>query len=124
MCLLKNAGADYLEHEVQPGEYPGLIARKYNMSLADLLHINDISNPRMLKVGSKLKVMNPHTMMQQGAVAASAAEDSEKSVAANVNTTRPAESEEAVSTINFEDFPVIRVGSLMPIPGIGNLRTL
>ncbi len=107
---VNKTGSDYLEHEVQPGEYPGLIARKYNMSLADLLHLNEISNPRMLKVGAKLKVINPDQMMNRTQVAATSSE-SENSVATNDESKDPAQGEEAVSTINFEDFPVIRVGS-------------
>ena len=107
---VSNVGADYLEHQVQPGEYPGLIARKYNMSLADLLALNEISNPRMLKVGAKLKVINPDHMMNRTQVAATGSE-SENSVATNDESKDPAQGEEAVSTINFEDFPVIRVGS-------------
>jgi len=106
---VENAGADYLQHEVQPGEYPGLIARKYNMSLADLLHINDISNPRMLKVGTKLNVINPDAMMKSNQVAG-VEKKSDEAVASN-GEPEVTEAEEAVSTINFEDFPVIRVGS-------------
>lgn len=106
---VRNVGADYLEHEVQPGEYPGLIARKYNMSLTDLLQINDISNPRMLKVGTKLKVINPDAMMQSKQVA-EVEKKSDEAVASN-GEPEVTETEDGVSTINFEDFPVIRVGS-------------
>ena len=106
---VSNAGSNYLQHEVQPGEYPGLIARKYNMSLTDLLQINDISNPRMLKVGTKLKVINPDAMMKPAQVV-EAKSNSEEAVASN-SEPEVKDAEEAVSTINFEDFPVIRVGS-------------
>ena len=106
---VSRTGSDFLEHEVQPGEYPGLIARKYNMSLADLLHINNINNPRMLKVGSKLKVMNPDSALKQSQVATIESK-SDEAVASNQDA-ETSESEGAVIPVDFNDFPVIRVGS-------------
>jgi len=108
---VSNAGAGYLEHEVAPGEYPGLIARKYGMSLTDLLAVNNISNPRMLKVGTKLKVINPEATIKGSAVAATENASSEKAVANNGEENRATDASESVSTINFQDYPVIRVGS-------------
>ncbi len=109
---VERGSSDHMTHEVAPGEYPGLIARKYNMSLTDLLELNNIQNPRMLRVGTKLKVINPEAMMQRTEVAAEATQGRESSVASTSEKTTSEDAEaSSVSTINFDDFPVIRVGS-------------
>lgn len=103
---------EYLEHEVKAGEFPGLIARKYNMNVADLLHLNDIQNPRMLRVGTRLKVINPELMMNRTEVASVDSSTENESITVNVEDSKPKmEEESSVSTINFEDFPIVRVGS-------------
>ena len=43
-------------HIVKAGEYPAVIARKYDMTTADLLAINSINDPRKIQVGQRLKV--------------------------------------------------------------------
>ena len=102
----------YLEHTVQPGEYPGLIARKYNMNVADLLHLNDIRNPRMLKVGATLKVVNPEQMRTQMAELNNFNETDTEAVATNEENVEPeAATEEPSEMVRFEDYPVIRIGS-------------
>ncbi len=106
---------DYLTHVVEAGDYPGSIARRYNMSIADLLHVNDIRNPRLLKVGTELKVNNPRVTLNQDVYVANETatqEPSEEAVAISVDEpAAPEVTEEAPETIEFEDFPVIRVGS-------------
>jgi LysM repeat protein len=107
-----NPSGEYLEHEVKAGEFPGLIARKYNMNVADLLHLNDIQNPRMLRVGTTLKVINPEFMMNQTVVPSASKSNHNESVTVKVEGSKPKmEEETSVSTINFEDFPIVRVGS-------------
>ncbi|MCG8528798.1 MAG: LysM peptidoglycan-binding domain-containing protein [Opitutales bacterium] len=101
----------YLEHTVQPGEYPGLIARKYNMNVADLLHLNDIRNPRMLKVGATLKVVNPEQMRTQMAELNNFNETDTEAVATNEENVEPEATEEPSEMVRFEDYPVIRIGS-------------
>ncbi|MEM1221322.1 MAG: LysM peptidoglycan-binding domain-containing protein [Verrucomicrobiota bacterium] len=43
-------------HIVQAGEYPGTIAPQYGMTATELLVINDITDPRTLQIGQRLKV--------------------------------------------------------------------
>lgn len=44
-------------HTVRKGEYLGLIARKYNVSVANLKRWNGIKNEKSLQVGQKLKIL-------------------------------------------------------------------
>lgn len=102
----------YLQHVVQTGEFPGLIARKYNMNVADLLHLNEISNPRMLKVGTPLKVVNPDFMVNQTQVAMVDSNPSTEAVAVRMQSSDSQSEEDAsVPISNFDDYPVVRVGS-------------
>ena len=104
---------EYLEHEVKAGEFPGLIARKYNMNVADLLRINNIQNPRALRVGTTLKVVNPEFMINQTDLASAPSQKTDtESVAVKIeDKNKKMEDDTSVSTINFEDFPIVRVGS-------------
>lgn len=43
-------------HTVKAGEFPGKIARQYGMTTAELLSMNNISDPRKLRVGQELTV--------------------------------------------------------------------
>lgn len=43
-------------HTVKAGEFPGKIAKQYGMTTAELLSINNISDPRKLRVGQELTV--------------------------------------------------------------------
>ena len=107
-----NADIQYLEHEVKAGEFPGLIARKYNMSVAELMSLNDIQNPRALRVGVTLKVTNPEFMTGQTQIAEVPNTSDNESITVKVDGPEKATEEEtSVSTINFEDFPIVRVGS-------------
>jgi LysM repeat protein len=45
-----------LIHVVAAGEYPSTIAKRYGMSVQDLLDANGITDPRKLQVGQKLTV--------------------------------------------------------------------
>ena len=111
---VKQTGApdvEYLEHEVQPGEFPGLIARKYNMSVAQLMSLNKIQNPRALRVGTTLKVTNPEFLNQTQMAGMSNTSDNESMTVKVDSPEKATEEETSVSTINFEDFPIVRVGS-------------
>lgn len=52
-------------HRVARGEYPGLIARKYKVSVQRLLAVNGITNPRAIRVGQMLKVPVSPAMLEQ-----------------------------------------------------------
>ncbi len=43
-------------HTVKAGEYPGQIARQYGMTANELLALNNISDPRRLRIGQELMV--------------------------------------------------------------------
>jgi LysM repeat protein len=107
------SNTQYLEHTVQAGEFPGLIASKYGMNVADLLHLNDIRNPRLLRVGTKLKVINPENFVKQEVYATNEDTNREEAVAVRSNDVPEVQIEDNSSTedISFEDFPVIRVDS-------------
>jgi LysM repeat protein len=44
------------EHVVRAGEFPGSIARQYGMTTQELLTLNNITDPRTLQVGQRLRV--------------------------------------------------------------------
>ncbi len=44
------------KHRVAPGENPGLIAARYKVSLHKLLAVNNIKDPRRLRIGQVLKI--------------------------------------------------------------------
>ncbi len=46
--------ANYKRHKIASGDTLGAIARKYNIRVDDIIDLNDIRNPRSLKVGSDL----------------------------------------------------------------------
>jgi tetratricopeptide (TPR) repeat protein len=46
-------------HQVQPGETPAAIARRYNIRTEALLAANPGLNPRRMQVGQKLSIPNP-----------------------------------------------------------------
>ena len=110
-----------LVHKVEAGEFPGSIARKYGMSVADLLKLNNISNPKALQVGTELKVKTPDAIVQDSSNTLIAKSEepkvSEQAVAVRVSepevkevpVAAPAPVEE--KTAEFADFPIIRVGS-------------
>lgn len=54
-ALLTSIGSDGT-HKVRAGEIPGVIARKYGMTTAELMALNNIDDPRTLQVGQVLKV--------------------------------------------------------------------
>ena len=51
--------ASFINHRVGRGENLGYIARRYKTSVAILLRLNNIHNPRSLRVGQTLKVPLP-----------------------------------------------------------------
>lgn len=46
-------------HKVQAGESPAVIAKKYGMKTSELIALNNITDPRKLKIGQELKVKAP-----------------------------------------------------------------
>ena len=54
--VASSSTADALIHVVKAGEYPATIAKRYGLSVQDLLDANGISDPRKMQVGQKLKV--------------------------------------------------------------------
>lgn len=53
-----------LTHIVQPGEYPGKIAKRYDVKLDDLLQWNHLTKVSTLKAGDKLVVRGPQAVVQ------------------------------------------------------------
>lgn len=51
------------EYTVQPGDYPGLIAKNLGVSTAELLKVNNLTEKSILKIGQKLKV--PSSKLQE-----------------------------------------------------------
>lgn len=111
-----------LVHKVEAGEFPGSIARKYGMSVADLLKLNNISNPKALQVGTELKVKTPDAIVQDSSntLIAKSEEPKVSEQAVAVRVSEPEVKEVPVAapaapveekTAEFADFPIIRVGS-------------
>ena len=48
-------------HIVKAGEYPATIARQYGMTASELLVINDITDPRKMQIGQKLRVSSTNS---------------------------------------------------------------
>ena len=48
-------------HIVKAGEYPATIARQYGMTASELLAINDITDPRKMQIGQKLRVSSTNS---------------------------------------------------------------
>ena len=50
------AGGSILPYRVQPGDSLGVIAKKYNVTVEQLMKWNDIKDPSMLTIGQQLKI--------------------------------------------------------------------
>ena len=50
------AATGYVEYTVQKGDILGRIAQKYDVSVREILAINDIANPDSLTVGQVLRI--------------------------------------------------------------------
>ena len=49
-------GGSILPYRVQPGDSLAIIAKKYNVTVEQLMKWNDIKDPGMLLVGQQLKI--------------------------------------------------------------------
>ena len=49
-------GGTILPYLVEPGDSLGAIAKKYNVTIDQLMEWNDIKDPNFLAVGQKLKI--------------------------------------------------------------------
>lgn len=43
-------------HEVKPGETVGRIANQHNVTVADIVRLNNLKNPNVIRVGQILKI--------------------------------------------------------------------
>ena len=50
------SGGSILLYRVQPGDSLAIIAKKYNVTVEQLMKWNDIKDPSMLLVGQQLKI--------------------------------------------------------------------
>ena len=50
------SGGSILPYRVQPGDSLGVIAKKYNVTVEQLMKWNDIKDPSMLTIGQQLKI--------------------------------------------------------------------
>ena len=50
------SGGSILPYRVQPGDSLAIIAKKYNVTVEQLMKWNDIKDPGMLLVGQQLKI--------------------------------------------------------------------
>lgn len=92
------SSADYATHKVAKGESPAVIAKKYGMKTSELLSLNNITDPRKLKIGQELKVK------------ASAATVSTETVATTTTTAPSVEALDAMTTDKAEEAaPAIEV---------------
>ena len=51
------AGGSILPYRVQPGDTLGTIAKKYNVTVEQLMKWNNIQDPNYLVVGQQLKIL-------------------------------------------------------------------
>lgn len=50
------SGGSILPYRVQPGDTLGAIAKKYNVTIEQLMKWNNIQDPNMLTIGQQLKI--------------------------------------------------------------------
>lgn len=50
---------DYIEYQLRPGEDPSKVARMFHVTLAELLALNHISDPRRISSGVPLRIPDP-----------------------------------------------------------------
>ncbi len=67
-------------HVVRPGEYPAMIAKKYGVSLDELLEWNDLNRNAMIRVGDKLVVRGRAQVASADSGGSGAAPKTEKAV--------------------------------------------
>ncbi len=84
---------DYIEYQLRPGEDPSKVARMFHVTLAELLALNHISDPRRVSSGVPLRIPDPratalaqmrnekNVLQQQVAAAQSRISAQEKAVA-------------------------------------------
>lgn len=56
-CATNNSYLDTRIHVVNKGDTLSQIAKQYDMSVAELQDLNDINDPRLLKIGTRLKLI-------------------------------------------------------------------
>ena len=76
----------FLAHKLRPGENPGSVARKYGISVNQLMSYNKITNPRKLRAGRVLKI--PVRGYAQAGIKASEEVQEAKKSAPRVSTER------------------------------------
>jgi len=84
-------------HTVASGESPAVIAKKYGMKTSELITLNNITDPRKLRIGQELKVKAP---------AAAATETTSTSTDANMSVEAL---DAATSTTSESAAPVVEV---------------
>lgn len=100
-------------HIVKAGEYPATIARQYGIETAELLAINNITNPRTIQVGQRLKVKSGSSTSKEASVPKAIAVTPVSSVVETVEvkqseaTTKASEQEEPVEIRVVEADPLI-----------------
>jgi len=108
------SSGDY--HVVRPGEFPGSIARMYGLKTAELMAMNNISDPRKIQIGTKLLVRG------NGAVPSSVTTLSASTPKASTSVATPASTAQTASSINLLDFESVSLqpeeeaeGQLVPV---------
>ena len=56
VMVFSQAGGDYIVHTIQRGEVPSVLAKKFNVSLEDLISLNHWGPKLILHVGDKVKL--------------------------------------------------------------------
>ncbi len=87
-------------HEVKPGEYPGIIAPLYGVSVNDLLRWNQLTAQSLIRAGDKLIVAReaaPAETQVQAAAKTEASRDSNTTVAAIIHKVAPGETAGAIA---------------------------
>ncbi len=85
-------GADYtgvsVEHMVERGQELGLIARAYNVSVADIVALNGLANPDLIYVGQMLRIPAPGLYMPTAAEAPPAPTTSGRAIVVSTGSQR------------------------------------
>lgn len=102
----------YTTHKVEAGESPAVIAHKYGMKTSELVSLNNITDPRKLRVGQELKVKSTSLASSETSSVAAGTDGNVTTGSNAVETTMSVQAlEAATSTTTSADAaaPVVEV---------------
>jgi N-acetylmuramoyl-L-alanine amidase len=110
--------ASFISHKIGRGENLGYIARRYKTSTTTLLKLNNIRNPKALRVGQVIKVPLPYSKLGRGPTSVQKSEKIER-ISKKVDAPR---NREVASSQDFVQHRVKRGESLIRLAKKYNVK--